>query len=58
MELHVALAKLGHRNAHSFEGLSIQDIQATATIHQNLGQSGAPHDWVDDQRLPPRGSNA
>ena len=57
MEAHVAGAESGHRNAHSFQSFSVQYVQATATIHQDLGQSSAFDNWVDHQSLPPRGGN-
>ena len=55
MVTHIAFIESEHRNAHSLQGLRIQYIQATATIHQNLSQPSAFDDWVDHQRLPPRG---
>ena len=57
VELHVALTEFGHRNAHPLEGLSVQNVQPTSTIHKDFSQLGAPNDWVDHQRLPPRSSN-
>ena len=55
MEAHVAGTEPGHRNAHPFQCFSIQYVQATATIHQDFGQSSAFDNWVDHQSLPPRG---
>ena len=55
METHVAGTESGHRNAHPFQRLCIQYIQATATIHQDFGQSSTFDNWVDHQSLPPRG---
>ena len=47
MKTHIALAKLGHRNAHPLQGFSIKDIQAATTIHQHFSQSSAFNNWVD-----------
>ena len=57
MEAHVAGTEPGHQNAHPFQCFSIQYVQATATIHQDFGQSSAFDNWVDHQGLPPRGGN-
>ena len=57
METHVAGTESVHQNAHPFQRLYIQHIQATATIHQDFGQSRGFDNWVDHQSLPPRGGN-
>ena len=57
MEAHVTGTKSGHRNAHSFQSFGVQYVQATATIHQDFGQSSAFDNRVDHQSLPPRGGN-
>ena len=55
METHISSTESGHWNAHSFQRLCIQYIQATSTVHQNLSQLCTFDYWVDHQRLPPRG---
>ena len=53
MKTHIALAKLGHWNAHPLQSLSVKDVQTAATVHQYLGQTSASDHGVDYQSLPP-----
>jgi hypothetical protein len=34
------------------EGLGVDDIEATATIHEDLGEPGVANDGVENERVP------
>jgi hypothetical protein len=34
------------------EGLGIDDVEATASVHEDLGEPGVANDGVDDERVP------
>jgi hypothetical protein len=45
---------LGPSNPHEIQGVSIDDVEAAASIHEHLGESGVADDGVDDKRVLPR----
>jgi hypothetical protein len=49
---------LGPRDAHGVEGLNIQDVEATAPVHQHLGQALVANYGVNDEQEAPRSGGA
>jgi len=43
----------GLADPHEGQSLSIQDVEAAASVHQHLGETGLGDDRVDDQRVAP-----
>ena len=43
-------SETGPRDPHAVEGASIEDVQATPTIHQHLHEARPPNDWANDER--------
>jgi hypothetical protein len=39
---------------HEVESLGVQDVEATAPVHQDLSESGVVDDGVDDEWVVPR----
>ena len=39
------------RNAHGVEGVDVEDVEATASIHQHLGEVLLMDDGVDDEQV-------
>ena len=37
-------------DAHGIEGVNIEDVEATASVHQQLGEALLANDGVDDVR--------
>jgi hypothetical protein len=37
-------------NPHQLQGVCIQDVEAIASVHQNLGEPRVVDDWIDNQR--------
>ena len=40
-------------DAHLVERLGVHDVEATASVHQYLGELLWADDWVDHKRIPP-----
>lgn len=43
---------LGSPNPHELQGISIDDIEDAASIHEYLGEVCVADDGVDDERVP------
>jgi hypothetical protein len=41
-------------NPHEVKSLGIQDVEATAPVHQDLSESGVADDGVDDEWVVPQ----
>ena len=44
-------AKLHPGDTHGIEGGDVQDVEATASIHQHLSEALLADDGVDDERV-------
>jgi hypothetical protein len=44
---------LGPINPQELQGLGVDDVEAAASIHEDLGEPNVADDWVDDERVPP-----
>jgi len=42
------------RDAHGVEGVDVEDVEATASVHQHLGEVLLANDGVDDERVASR----
>ena len=51
MEGRACQAELQLGDAHGVEGVDVEDVEATASIHQHLGEALLVDDWVDDERV-------
>ena len=49
--------KLRPLNPQEVEGLHIDDVKATAPIHEHFGETSVDDDWIDDERVGPRPNN-
>ena len=47
MEGRAHWAKLQPRDAHGVEGVNIEDVEATASVHQHLGEALLADDGVN-----------
>ena len=53
MEGRAHWAELQSEDAHGIEGVDVEDVEATAFIHQHLGEVLLADDGVDDKRVAP-----
>jgi hypothetical protein len=44
---------LGPIHPQEFQGLSVDDVEAAASVHEDLGEPNIADDWIDDERVPP-----
>ena len=44
-------------DAHGVEGVDVEDVEATASVHQHLGEVLLMDNGVDDERVVPRSSD-
>jgi len=56
MEATGAWLELRPVDAEKVESLEVDDVQAAATIHQHLRESGVDDDGVGDERVDARGN--
>jgi hypothetical protein len=49
-----APARTEDRPTQELEGLGVDDVEAAAPIHQDLGEPDVADDGVDDERVFPR----
>ena len=56
MEVASAWLELLPVDAEKVKGLEVDDVQATAAVHQQLRESGVNDDGVDDERVDARGN--
>ena len=43
----------GLTDPHEGQSLGIKDVEAAASVHQDLGETGFGDDWINDQRIAP-----
>jgi len=46
-------AELRSRDPHGIEGVDVEDVEATASVHQHLGEALLADDGIDDNRVAP-----
>jgi hypothetical protein len=46
-----ARAELGSTDLHGVKGFSVHDVEATASVHQYLGEPRVADDGIDNQRI-------
>ena len=39
-------------NPHELQGVGVQDVEATASVHEHLGEASVADDGVDNKRVP------
>ena len=54
MEGRSAYSDGGQINAQEPEGLGVNDVEAAASVHKDLGEPNVADDGVDDERVFPR----
>jgi hypothetical protein len=54
VERRSARAELGPTDPHGVKGFSVHDVEATASIHQYLGEPRVADDGVDNKRISAR----
>jgi hypothetical protein len=45
---------LGPINPQEFQGLGVDDVEAAASVHEDLGEPNVADDRIDDERVPPK----
>jgi hypothetical protein len=58
MEWHSGRPNARPVDAHGIQVLGVHDVEATAPVHQYLGEALHAEDWVDHERAPPWLRNA
>jgi hypothetical protein len=43
---------LGPINPQELQGLGVDDVEAAASVHEDLGEPNVADDWVNDERVP------
>ena len=51
MEGRAHWAELRPGDAHGVEGVNVENVEATASVHQHLGEALPADDGVDDERV-------
>jgi hypothetical protein len=51
MERHRAGPQLVQPDSHQPQGVRVQDVEATASVRQHLGEPQVAVDWIDNQRV-------
>jgi len=51
MEGRAHWAKLRPRDAHGIEGVDVENVEVTASVHQQLGEALLVDDGVNDKRV-------
>ena len=54
MEGRAHRSELRPGDAHGVEGVDVEDVEATASVHQHLSEALLVDDGVDDERVAPR----
>jgi hypothetical protein len=44
---------LGPINPQELQGLGVDDVEAAASVHEDLGEPNVADDRIDDERVPP-----
>ena len=57
MEGRARQVELRSGDAHGVEGVDVEDVEATASIHQHLGEALLVDDGVDNERVASRSSD-
>jgi hypothetical protein len=51
MERRHAGPQLVQPNPHQLQGVRVEYVEATASVHQHLGEPRVADDWIDNQRV-------
>ena len=54
VERRLAGAELVQTDPHELEGVSVQDVEVAAPVHELLGESGVADDGVNNEWVPSR----
>src|SRR6185503_1797894 len=53
MEWRARRSEVGAGDLHGVEGLDVEDVEPTPSVHEHLGQALRPNDWVHHERVSP-----
>ena len=54
IECRLAGAELVQSDPHELQGVGVHDVEATASVHEHLGEAGVADDGVDNERVSSR----